>query len=159
MGRVAAWMGLTACVALVVGCNTGRQPSMEQLIITPSVLRPAESARITVKVWDRFDIVDHVEGVVQEDTRIKLPFHDDGLDGDHEANDNEWTVLVDVPLTAPPAEFTLVVSAYNSSGEVIKVQTTEGVKELSATGSFIIQDIVLDEMTPAPIEEPETPAE
>ena len=151
-------MGLTACLALVVGCNTGRQPRMEQLVITPSVLRPAESARITVKVWDRFDIVNRVEGVVQEDTRIKLPFHDDGLDGDLEANDNEWTVLVDVPLTAPPAEFTLVVSAYNSAGEVIKVQSPEGVKELSATGAFVIQDIVLDEMDPAMTGEPEPAA-
>ena len=106
-------------LALAAGCNTmGRQPVMRQAFIEPPELKPGDSAVITVEIVDRFGIVDRVEGVVREDTRVKFKLRDDGLDPDEKAGDGIWSLRVDVPFQAPPGEFVLDVTAYRTTANL-----------------------------------------
>lgn len=122
--------------AALAGCHSmGRQPEMRKALITPDNLKPGDTAVITVDVADKFKIVDHVEGVVREDTRIKFRLHDDGADPDKKAGDGTWSLQVDVPFQAPPGQFTLDFTAYRSNGEPVVVRDKDG-NAVPLTSSF-----------------------
>lgn len=157
LGVLTLALSLTGCFAL------NKRPQMREAIITPATLQPGESAVIKVKIDDRHDIVDRVVGVVKEDPRVKLNLHDDGVAPDVEADDDEWTIQVDVPFQAPPGSFTLLLTAFRSDGEVIVVRDRKaGDVPLSATATVEIQYPEGAEPVTAPVETPsptETPAE
>lgn len=126
MIRVYATLGLSVLMITLAGCSSmNKQPMMRGTTITPATLQPGESAVITVDMTDRHDIVDRVVAVVKEDPRVKLNLRDDGIPPDTEADDDVWTLQVDVPFQAPPGAFTLLVTAYRSDGEVIVVHDRE----------------------------------
>jgi hypothetical protein len=129
------------CAALVLlvvlgGCQTtGRQPQVRQAQITPSDLKPGDTAVITIEIADKYGIVDRVEGVVREDPRIKFKLRDDGIEPDKKARDGVWTLQVDVPFQAPPGQFTLEFTAFRSDGQPVIVRDKEG-NAVPLTGSF-----------------------
>lgn len=127
-------------MATGVGCNSlGRQPRLENASITPASLMPEQSAVITVKVVDKHEIVDRVVGVVIEDPRMKFPLRDDGVAPDREADDNVWSLQVDVPFGAPPGQFTLELTAFNSQGDAIVVRKSKNEEgPLTTTCTLVI---------------------
>ncbi len=131
MKNTRVWIGgfvfLMMPLILMAGCNTmGRQPQFRAAAIAPAVLKPGESAVITVQVKDRHNIVRKVEGVVQEDPNIKLKLHDDGQPPDAKAGDGVWSLKVDVPFQAPSGKFLLELTAYRADGTPVPVHTKEG---------------------------------
>ena len=124
------FLGIVAvCVALVAlaGCNTlGRQPQLNDALLTPPELKPGDSAVITVKLKDRHNIVRKVEGVIREDPTIRLKLHDDGVPPDEKAGDHVWSLQVDVPFQAPPGAFTLDLTGYRADGTPTPVKNKEG---------------------------------
>ena len=123
MLKGAGGFALIATLVVVSGCvSGGRQPSFATTQITPNILKPGDTALITAKVHDHFGIVTRVGGYVAEDPRIKFVLHDDGQEGDQAANDHVWSLEVEVPEYAPVDSFELVLRAYNSKGEVIRVR-------------------------------------
>jgi len=141
MSRIPVCVALTLFSAIVSGCATiPRQPAIAQAAIEPRVLNPGDTAIVTVELDDRFDIVERVQGVVQEDTTITFNLTDDGAPPDAEAGDNVWTLQVDVPFQAPPGNFTMEVTGYNSDGEVVLVDGEEGeTVPLSTTFEVVIE--------------------
>lgn len=127
-------------LCLLVGCNTlGRQPQLMEAQITPSTLRPGDSALITVKVKDKYDIVCDVVGVIREDQRQKFRLRDDGQPPhDTTAGDGIWSFMVDVPFLAPPGQFTLEFTALDSRGNPVIVKTRDGAVPLKQTCIFAI---------------------
>ncbi|NIA16021.1 MAG: hypothetical protein GWP08_18305 [Nitrospiraceae bacterium] len=124
--RVQSLIVLSMLVALA-GCITmPRQPGLKDALITPSDLKPGDTAIITVKVDDRHGVVHHVEGIVLEDPSIKLKLRDDGKDPDKTADDQIWTLKVDVPFQAPTGSFALQLTAYRADGTVVPVRDAEG---------------------------------
>ena len=133
-----------ACVVVagtVMGCNTlGRQPRLENASIAPASLMPEQSAVITVKVVDKQKIVDRVVGVVLEDPRMKFPLRDDGVAPDQKAGDHVWSLQVDVPFGAPPGQFTLELTAFNSKGDAIVVRKSKSEEgPLTTTCTLVIE--------------------
>ncbi|MBI5091170.1 MAG: hypothetical protein HZB26_01860 [Candidatus Hydrogenedentes bacterium] len=141
MARIAARIVMVVALCAGAGCATAsRQPVMSEAEILPPDLKPQESAIITVKLKDKYGIVKRVEGIVREDTRIKLKLHDDGEDPDVKAGDGIWSLKVDVPFHAAPGEFNLDIAAYNSKGDPVVVRTKQGdVAPLAATCKVAIQ--------------------
>lgn len=126
-------LGIVVLLAALGGCNTmGRQPQFQQAVITPDQLKPGDTATIQVEVKDRHDIVQQVEGVVQEDPTIRLKLHDDGQEPDMKAGDDVWVLEVDVPYQAPAGDFLLHLTAYRADGTAVPVKTKEGTQPLSA---------------------------
>lgn len=126
MNRIAGILAFVVLVGALAGCNTlGRQPKLENAVISPAELKPGESAVVSVKVVDRHDIVKRVEGVVQEDPNIRLKLRDDGGEPDVKASDNVWTLQVDVPEQALPGTFMLELIAYRSDGTPVPVRNAE----------------------------------
>jgi hypothetical protein len=110
------------CAAMLTGCaSLPKQPAIERATIEPSTLHPGDAAIITVEFQDQFDIIDRVVGVVKEDTTISFQLKDDGVDPDVEADDNIWTMKVEVPFNAPPGEFTFEAQAMDDNSQVIVV--------------------------------------
>lgn len=141
MRQLGAILAGVVMAATVMGCNTlGRQPRLENASIAPAALMPEQSAVITVKVVDKHGIVDRVVGVVQEDPRMKFPLRDDGVAPDQEADDNIWSLQVDVPFGAPPGQFTLELTAFNSKGDAIVVRKSKDEEgPLTATCMLVIE--------------------
>ncbi len=141
MKRIGAVVQIVLCVGVVAGCTTmGRQPHMQDALISPARLKPGDTAIVTVKVVDKFNIVDRVVGVVVEDDRMKLKLRDDGEPPDAKTGDGVWTLQVDVPFVAPPGEFTLELTAYNTDGEIIMVKTGDAsTAPLSVTCDLVIE--------------------
>lgn len=108
------------------GCITSRAPHFQSATILPEQLKPGDSAIIEVHVSDHFEIVDRVEGVVTEDQRVKLQLRDDGEAPDEKAGDGKWTLKVDVPIQAPPGEFTIEIYAFDAKGNRILVSGEDG---------------------------------
>lgn len=124
--RVRELIVLSMLVALA-GCITmPRQPELIDALITPSDLKPGDTAIITVRVDDRHGVVDHVEGIVLEDPAIKLKLSDDGKDPDQAADDQVWTLKVDVPFQAPAGSFALQLTAYRADGTAVPVSDADG---------------------------------
>ena len=93
---------------LLTGCNTlSGQPSITRAGINPELLEPGTSAVITLAIKDKQEIVKRIEGIVLEDPRITFPLRDDGQPPDEKADDNVWSMQVDVPFQAPPGAFSL----------------------------------------------------
>jgi len=139
MKRIAA-VGLALALVMTAGCNTmGRQPRLEQAMISPEVLKPGDSAVITVHLKDKYDIVEEVNGVVLEDTRVTFRLRDDGEPPDAEADDGIWSLMVDVPFLAPPGEFTLEIAGYDSRGNIVLVRTPEGEGPLKQSCRVVVE--------------------
>jgi hypothetical protein len=138
-----------ACAELALGCNTVKQPSIVSAGIVPPQLSPGfQRALVTVDVNDPFKIVTRVEGVVREDTNITLRLVNDGTQGDVKADDDIWSLEVDVPFDAPPGDFHVNVVAYDSDGEQVLVQDSNGdIVPLTAEFALVI------DIPPAPTDE------
>ncbi|HNV21776.1 MAG TPA: hypothetical protein PLB67_06535 [Candidatus Hydrogenedentes bacterium] len=147
MKRIVSVLVLALVVAVGIGCNAQRrQPRLTSATITPARLRPGDSAIITVKVErDRFDIVETVSAVVQEDRRMRFDLKDDGNAPDAEARDGIWSLLVDVPFMAPPGNFTLEFTGYDAKGGLISVVGPQGGgTPLSTTCVFSVEHSLTD---------------
>lgn len=140
MTRMAATAVSILAAVVCSGCaSMGRQPSIGEAQIVPPDLRPGDTAIITVKVDDRFDIVKGVEGVIMEDRTITFKLRDDGIPPDQKAGDDVWTIQVDVPFNAPPGDFRFEVIGYDEAGEVIVVDDEAGeANPLSTTFGLVI---------------------
>lgn len=126
-------------ILLVGGCATSGAPEIRRAGIDPSELRPGDTAVITVEIEDDFDVIERVEGVILEDTSITFRLHDDGVPPDEEADDDIWTIQVDVPFNAPPGNFTFDVKAYDSEGQVVLARNEMGeAVPLSASFDLVI---------------------
>lgn len=141
MKHPGAVLAFVLVAGTIMGCNTlGRQPKLEDASITPASLQPEQSAVITVKVVDKRHIVDRVVGVVLEDPRMKFPLRDDGVAPDKKADDHIWSLQVDVPFGAPPGQFTLELTAFNSKGDAITVRKSKSEEgPLTATCTLVIE--------------------
>ena len=116
---------LAAVAPLLAGCTTiPKRPELLSAEIIPNALKPGDSAVVRVAFQDRFSIIDHVHGQIPEDPSIVFRLRDNGIDPDEMANDDVWTLLVDVPFNAPAGEFSLELTAYNSDDRPILVQNS-----------------------------------
>ena len=104
MKSMAALVVSLGALALLAGCSTlPRQPEIRQAGIEPADLKPGDSALITVEISDQYDIVDRIEGTVQEEETITFRLRDDG--GAREggagrgfpAREGEWAARVRGP--------------------------------------------------------------
>lgn len=140
MKRLGVLFLLPWVISTTTGCNTvTRQPAIESAAITPSELGPGDSAIISVEIQDRFNIVERVEGVVAEDSSITFKLRDDGVSPDAKAQDDIWTLQVDVPFNAPPGDFEFSLTAYNSEGQAVLIRNAEGeVNPLTAKFGLVI---------------------
>ena len=121
---------LFACVVVLAapfGCNTlSGQPQINQASIDPPVLRPGDSAVIRLTVRDKHSTIERIEGVVLEDPRITFRLRNDGVAPDEKADDNTWSMQVDVPFQAPPGEFRLEFTAYGPDGLPVSIRDRQG---------------------------------
>ncbi|NLV46073.1 MAG: hypothetical protein GXY07_16415 [Candidatus Hydrogenedentes bacterium] len=121
--RLSLLILLSVVLIAVSGCNTfSKQPQITRAAIDPPVLKPGDSAVITLAVKDRHKIVERIEGVVLEDPRLTFKLRDDGQDPDEKADDKVWSMRVDVPFQAPPGEFRLEFTAFDEVGTPISVR-------------------------------------
>ena len=134
--RISVILVVTALIGLS-GCITSRQPYLSDAAMTPSDLKPGDTALITVVVNDEFGIVHEVRGIVEEDRTIQFHFRDDGESGDETAGDNIWSMKVDVPPQAPPGGFTFEISAYDQNDNLIVVRD-ENKEAVGMTTSFTL---------------------
>lgn len=124
--KMILWLPVAALL-LLSGCNTlSSAPQITKAAITPEVLRPGDTAVITMHLHDRSSVVHRVEGVVLEDERIVFKLRDDGQTPDEKANDGIWSMQVDVPFQAAPGEFRLEFTAYGKDGNPISVRDRDG---------------------------------
>nr|HPO16896.1 hypothetical protein [Candidatus Hydrogenedentota bacterium] len=64
----------------------------------------------------------------------------DGQKGDKKAKDGEWSLQVDVPITAPPGEFLLEFTANRDDGTPVPIRDKKGhVTQLKTTMPLVIQ--------------------
>ncbi|HOE65453.1 MAG TPA: hypothetical protein PLO62_02915 [Candidatus Hydrogenedentes bacterium] len=113
---------LAFSAASLAGCHSlNRQPRLSEPVIAPDRLTPGQNSIITVKVKDRFGIVAHVEGRLQQDPKKKFVFQDDGVAPDKTARDGVWTTSVAVPANAPEGNFVLDISGRNKRHAIITV--------------------------------------
>jgi len=132
---------LALAMLLLSGCNTlSGQPQITRAAINPEVLEPGTSAVITLDVKDKQNVVERIEGVVLEDPRITFRLRDDGQPPDEKAEDNVWSMQVDVPFQAPPGQFRLEFTAYGPDGMPVSIRDDAGeVITLQQTVSINIQ--------------------
>lgn len=129
MRYIPAGLGVLLAGLLAVGCQTmSGQPELQRAEIAPSTLKPGDTAIITVEVEDRNNIIERIEGFVQGYPDIVLKLRDDGVEPDETADDEVWTMRVDVPyeFEGPPGSFVLEFTAYRSDGLPIEVRDDEG---------------------------------
>lgn len=121
--RLLTLLLLAVVLVVVSGCNTlSKQPRITEAAIEPQPLKPGDSAVITLAVKDKNEIIDRIEGVVLEDPRLTFKLRDDGEAPDAKAEDNVWSMQVDVPFQAPPGEFRLEFTAFDKTGTPISVR-------------------------------------
>jgi hypothetical protein len=155
MKRFAALCPVLGMCIVLAGCaSMGRQPRLDNAAITPSTLHPTETGVISVKVVDKYKIVNRVVGTVVEDPRMKFRLRDDGRPPDEKALDGIWSVQVEVPKLAPPGNFTIELTAYDSKGNAIEVKKARREKgPLTATTAMVIEyppDAPDEAVAPAP---------
>lgn len=123
------------------GCNTlAGQPHFKSAEIAPAAVPQGQAAVITASVKDKHHTVAKIEGAVKEDPRLKFKLRDDGKEPDKRAGDGTWSLKVDVPATAPPGQFTVDLTAYNSKGQPVLVRPKEGgAHPLAQTLTFSIE--------------------
>ena len=118
---------LALAMLLLTGCNTlSGQPQITRAAIDTEVLEPGASAVITLDVKDKQNVVERIEGVVLEDPRITFRLRDDGQPPDVKAEDNVWSMQVDVPFQAPPGQFRLEFTAYGPDGMPVSIRDDAG---------------------------------
>jgi hypothetical protein len=117
---------------------------MHEATISQPELKPGDTAIVTVKVDDRFGIVDRVEGVVAEDGTILFRLRDDGVDPDAQAGDGIWTIKVEVPFNAPPGEFHFTLYAYDNENNRILILDDMG-ETAPLSSSFDLRIVVPEE--------------
>ena len=118
---------LLALAAVCAGCSSlPKPPSIKQATITPPQLMPGDTAYITVAIQDRFGIVHRVAGSVKEDPAVTFQLRDDGQPPDEAADDDIWSLQVDVPFSAPAGQFQIDLTAFDSDGAVIAVRDENG---------------------------------
>lgn len=118
---------VTLCAGVLTACQFGpKQPKMSNAGVAPSVLKPGDTAVMSVHVTDRYGIVDRVEATVVGEPDIVFKLEDNGVAPDAKAGDGIWSIDVTVPFTAPPGPFELEVRGYDSSGELILVRSKGG---------------------------------
>ena len=141
MKRCIGVLMIVGVLAALAGCNTmARQPRLDDAVILPRELVPGDAAVLSVRVKDKHNIVDSVEGVVKDSPEIKFRLRNDGIAPDKKAGDKVWTLPVDVPLHAPAGEFELVLTGYRSDGTPVPVRTREAKSApLSATVTVVIE--------------------
>jgi len=146
--RTLLTLGAVLALALVsTGCNTlSKQPRIREAGVAPEVLEPGDIAIMTLRIRDRFNVVDQVYGEIEGYDQGRFSFRDDGVAPDEAAGDGIWTSDADVPLDAPPGSFTLIVTAFDSRGNPIEVKTEEGRRLLQTTIDFHVDSIPLDEL-------------
>jgi hypothetical protein len=150
-GRHIHWIAI-ASVAATAGCASMHgQPRIESAYILPDQLQPGDTAVITVKVTDKFGVVNRLEGVVKEDQTITFDFQDSGVPPDDEAGDGIWTIQVDVPFNAPPGTFEFEVTAYTADGDIVVVDDEQG-EANPLKSSFTLEIEYPDEPAAAPAE-------
>lgn len=121
------FLTLALAMLLLTGCNTlSGQPEITRAAINPEVLEPGSSAVITLAIKDKQDAVERIEGIVLEDPRITFRLRDDGETPDEKAQDNVWSMQVDVPFQAPPGQFRLEFTAYGPDGMPVSIRDDEG---------------------------------
>lgn len=157
MIRYAGVSAALVALAVLSGCNTmGRQPKLENASIEPSTLKPGDTAVITVKVIDKHRIVQRVVATIAEDQRSKFKLQDEGMPPDEKAGDGIWSHAVKVPFMAPPGNFTLELTAYDSKGDAISVKKgRKDVGPLTASVTWVIEyppDAPPTEAAPQPAE-------
>ncbi|MBI2433264.1 MAG: hypothetical protein HYV26_10365 [Candidatus Hydrogenedentes bacterium] len=132
---------LLSGAALCAGCHTfSPVPAFNDIALTPRDLHPGDVAVITVKLTDKNNIVERVEGVLKEAPQVTFRLRDDGQAPDEKANDDVWTLRVDVPFDAPPGEFVLEFTAYRSDGLAVPIRNDSGdTVPLTANYSFAVQ--------------------
>ncbi len=136
-----------AVVLILTGCNTlGRQPRIREAGVTPEVLEPGDVAIMTVRLRDRFDVVDAIYGEIEGYEQARFEFRDDGVYPDVEAGDGIWTSDADVPPDAPPGSFTLIITAYDERGNPVEVRTEDSRQLLQTTIEFRVDAMPLDEL-------------
>ncbi len=114
---------LTVVLILVAGCNTlSKQPKINSASIEPEVLKPGDAGVIKLAVKDRHGLITSIEGVVLEAPQKTFVLRDDGKSPDEKADDNTWSMQVDVPFQAPPGEFTLEFTAFDKNGMPISIR-------------------------------------
>lgn len=125
----------------LTGCNTlAGQPHFREAAISPAAVPQGQAAVITASLKDKNHTVAKVEGTVKEDPRLKFKLRDDGKDPDKKAGDGTWTIKVDVPPTAPPGQFTVDLTAYNSKGQPVLVRPKDsGAQALAQSLTFSIE--------------------
>lgn len=130
-----------AVLPLLSACTTiPKRPRLLSAEIVPNVLKPGDSAIVRATFQDRFSVIDHVHGRIPEDPTIEFKLRDNGVAPDEMANDDVWTLLVDVPFNAPAGDFELELTAYNSEDQPILVQNSyREVEPLQTTLSLTIQ--------------------
>ncbi len=151
-------MPALACAALLIqGCNSlGGQPQFVETGINPNQLKPGDEALITVKLKDKHQVVQGIEGVVQEDQRITFDLNDRGEQADAAAGDGVWTFGVKVPFQAPEGQFLLDLTAYRSDGNPVPVRDKDGnVTALQSTVPLVISV----NAAAAPVEQQAAPTE
>ena len=80
------------------------------------------------------------EGHIPEDPSIVFKLRDNGVEPDVMADDDIWTLTVDVPFNAPTGQFTLEITAYNKDDEPILVQNSyREVEPMKTTVSLTIE--------------------
>ena len=128
-------------MSLAAGCATmGNQPAMSGASLDPPELTPGDSAILTVKVHDKYNIVRNVVGVIEgyEDVAEKLELRDDGIEPDAKAGDGIWSLEVDAPFLAPPGSFNILITAYDDQGRPVRVRTMKGPAPLVQTCKVVI---------------------
>lgn len=132
MKRLVALGLLVGAACAFSSCGTlARQPEFRSATIVPPRLQPGQNAEIRAEVSDYFGIVDRIEAAVygdatQESPLIRFDLRDDGSEGDTNADDNIWTLPVEVPFQAPPGSFHLKLTAYDADGRLILIRDEAG---------------------------------
>lgn len=123
------------------GCQTFTPvPEFHGVALNPAQLHPGDVAVVTVELKDSNNIVDRVEGVLEETPTVTFKLRDDGQSPDEKANDDLWTLKVDVPFDAPAGSFILKFTAYRSDGEIVTVRDKSGATvPLSTTHPFAVE--------------------
>lgn len=111
-----------------LGCGTlqTHHPSIYDATVIPEVLHPGDTAILTVRTNDHFNIVRAVEGVLREDQRIRFKMKDDGQGADELEDDNLWSLKVEVPFQAAPGVFTMDLTGFGVDGTPVMMKGTTG---------------------------------
>src|SRR3989344_4955610 len=96
--------------------NSSQAYVKQEVEMTKTVLRPGDSSVIKAPGYFNGERITKVLGYVEEDSRMKFIFNDNGNGSDAIAGDNVWSSGVSVPNGAPKGNFSVKINGYNTSG-------------------------------------------